>query len=229
VPCAPDNNPDTVVKQKYLQVIQDGNGQQVPAKYTVRTGSQLLIIEPEYIVWDQTEQLYPFVFESDGDWDVDVTISPPAGFLSDASTLSVQVSNDEQAVQFTLTDVGSDLMPTQTSFEVMHNCDTEQIPSQVDLLLTPIYAQSLGYDVEELRNQGLIADVPLAPPDLDKDGDVDADDVAEFETCATGPAIPLPPACQKVDFDGDGDGDMSEFGALQSCYSGPAQPAKCNY
>ncbi len=226
--CAPDNNPETVVKHKYLQVIQDGNGKQVPARYTQRTGSDLLIIEPEYIVWDQTQQLYPFIFQSVGDWDVTVSVSPPQGFEADQPSLSAQVTSEVEAVQFTITETGSDLLPTQTLFQVVHNGVPEQIPSEVGLLLTPIYAQEQGHDVETLRAQGLIADVPLAPADLDQDGDVDADDVADFKTCADGPAVALPPACQKVDFDGDGDGDMNDFGRLQRCYSGPGVGANAN-
>jgi hypothetical protein len=67
-----------------------------------------------------------------------------------------------------------------------------------------------------------------APPDLDQDGDVDADDVAAFTACAHGPAIPLPPACLKVDFDEDGDGDHDDFGLLQRCHTGPGVPADLN-
>ena len=49
-------------KQKHLQQIVKVNGGKTPAKTTRLTGSELLIIEPEYVVWDDTAQLYPFVF-----------------------------------------------------------------------------------------------------------------------------------------------------------------------
>jgi hypothetical protein len=57
--------------------------------------------------------------------------------------------------------------------------------------------------------------------DLDKDLDVDGDDVAAFIRCRGGPAVKMTdPACAPADLDGDGDVDQSDFGALQRCYSG---------
>ncbi len=55
------------VKQKHLQQIVKADGKKVPGKTTRLTGSELLIIEPEFVVWDATEQLYPFVLDSIGD------------------------------------------------------------------------------------------------------------------------------------------------------------------
>ncbi len=66
-------------------------------------------------------------------------------------------------------------------------------------------------------------------PDYDCDLDVDADDLVLFETCRTGPTIPLPPPgaglehCIRADFDGDGDVDQSDFGVIQRCLSGPGE------
>ncbi|GMV96819.1 MAG: hypothetical protein AMXMBFR83_11790 [Phycisphaerae bacterium] len=64
-----------------------------------------------------------------------------------------------------------------------------------------------------------------APPDLDRDDDVDFDDLTLFQSCLTGPSVtPTPPGCEEVDFDGDGDGDQSDFGRFQVCLSGPGNP-----
>jgi hypothetical protein len=45
--------------KKYLQVIEKADGDKVSGKYHKKTGSELLIIEPEYIEWDSTQELYP--------------------------------------------------------------------------------------------------------------------------------------------------------------------------
>jgi hypothetical protein len=144
--------------QKHLQQIIKVDGQKVPGKTTRRTGSELLIIEPEFVLWDGTVQLYPFVFETVGDWGVTATVAPPEGFLSDYGSLSAEVADEIEAVQFTVTEVGSDLVPTETTFEVTHKGKKEKIRSKVGILLTPGYARSRGFDEAALRAKGLIKD-----------------------------------------------------------------------
>jgi hypothetical protein len=64
------------------------------------------------------------------------------------------------------------------------------------------------------------------PADFDGDGDVDQDDHAGFESCASGPAIPHDGSeiCQIADFDTDGDVDQSDFGIFQRCISSGDRP-----
>lgn len=58
--------------------------------------------------------------------------------------------------------------------------------------------------------------------DLDFDRDVDADDLARLQACATGPAIPwTDPCCQPADLDEDGDIDQTDFGLLQRAINTP--------
>ncbi len=141
---------------KYLQQIVRTDGSKIPGKTTRLTGSELLIIEPEYVLWDDTEQLYPFVFETIGEWGVTVTVDPPEGFLADYELLSEDVDNELEAVQFTITELGSDLVPTGTTFQVHHNGRPHTVRSSVGIALTPEYALSRGFNVEDLRQRGLI-------------------------------------------------------------------------
>ncbi len=75
--------------------------------------------------------------------------------------------------------------------------------------------------------------------DFNQDKDVDADDMAQFIACATGPMVQfnpdsLPAGCTlpvdeqgrvAADFDKDGDVDQEDFAVLQRCWSGEeAQP-----
>lgn len=64
-----------------------------------------------------------------------------------------------------------------------------------------------------------------AKGNLDGDCDVDLDDLALWEACASGPAIPVFGGCTQADLDGDGDVDQSDFGIFQRCYSGTGKPA----
>lgn len=98
-----------------------------------------------------------------------------------------------------------------------------------------------AYDVNDalFDTYQLTSRTPLVNPDFDADGDVDADDLAIFTACATGPAIPyavgsLPLGCNlaadthnhiAADLDGDGDVDIDDLGRFQRCYSGAGAPA----
>jgi hypothetical protein len=82
----------------------------------------------------------------------------------------------------------------------------------------------------------------FAPADFNQDCSVDTQDLAIFEACASGPAIPynpaaLPPGCTltpdgsehiAADFNGDGSVDQSDFGIFQRCYGGPGKAADPN-
>lgn len=146
------------VHKKYLQQIVRADGSLKPAKYTLLTGSMLLIIEPEYIVWDNTQQLYPFVFETIGDWTVTASVAPPEGFVADYEQLSAEVDSERESVQFTITEVGSDLVPTETKFDIVHKGERKTVRSNIGILLTPDYARSRGFDVSTLKSKGLIVE-----------------------------------------------------------------------
>lgn len=68
-----------------------------------------------------------------------------------------------------------------------------------------------------------VALATLSPADLNGDQHVDFADWVLFDTCRSGPAIPLSYTsdCPYADFDFDGDVDHDDFGVLQRCYSGP--------
>ena len=57
--------------------------------------------------------------------------------------------------------------------------------------------------------------------DFDHDGNVDSDDLGLFDSCASGPAIPLAAGCEDRDLDHDNDVDQSDFGFFQASYSKP--------
>jgi hypothetical protein len=149
---------------KHLQQIVRADGRKAPGKTTRLTGSELLIIRPAVMTRDTEVQLYPFVFETIGDWGASVAIQPPEGFVADFPELSAYVANEGEAVQFTITEIGSGLLPTQTRFDVIHNGQTHAVLSDVDILLTASYARVRGFDVEALRERGLIVEDDSVPP-----------------------------------------------------------------
>lgn len=72
-------------------------------------GSELQIFQPDYIIWNGTEKIYPFAFVSDGDRTVDVCLSVPEGYkIVDPGTCTQElIKNETKVVEFTAVDVGS--------------------------------------------------------------------------------------------------------------------------
>jgi hypothetical protein len=130
--------------EKYLQLIVKADGKNVPAKYTTRTGSELRIIEPEYVEWSGQQELYPFIYESVGDWSVTTSVAPPPGFVADQPVLSADVNNELAVLQFTLTDVGSDWVATGVEHRIRHRGRSETVRSEVGVKLTPELARAHG-------------------------------------------------------------------------------------
>ena len=93
-----------------------------------------------------SQELYPFVFEAVGDWEVSTAVAPPEGFVSDYDSLAEQVVNEIEAVQFTITDIGSDWVPTQAKHTVSHGGRRQVILSRVGVRLASDLAQQKGLD-----------------------------------------------------------------------------------
>jgi len=134
-------------KKLHLKAIKKHNGKKVAGKHKKRTGSELLIIEPEYIEWDGTEELYPFIFESIGDWSITTSVAPPEGFVSDFENLSEDVYSEEAAIQFTITDLESDWgVDTEVTHDLEHKGKKEKIKSKVGVRLSKGLAKAKGLD-----------------------------------------------------------------------------------
>jgi len=132
------------LNEKYLQLIEKSDGKKSPAKYTQLTGSLLLVIEPEYVEWDGTQELYPIVFESIGDWEVTTSVSPPEGFVADNKSLTEQVNTSLKAVQFTITDVGSEWVSTGVIHKIKHKGKNQTIKSEIGVKLSKKLSEKKG-------------------------------------------------------------------------------------
>ncbi len=132
---------------KNLMVMEKANGKKIPGKTTKKTGSELLITEPEFVFWDTTNELYPFVFETIGDWGVVTSVDPPEGFVADHDSLSANVNNEIDAVQFTITDVGSKWEETEVTYKIKHSKMQETIKSKIGIKLSKKLAKEKGLGI----------------------------------------------------------------------------------
>jgi hypothetical protein len=132
---------------KHLHVMEKSDGKKAAGKVTIQKGSLLVITEPEYIEWDGTQELYPFVFETVGDWGIKTAIAPPEGFVADYQALSADVNNETEAVQFTITDVGSRWVPTDVTFTVTHKKKVKELKDKVGIKLSKRLSQAKGIGI----------------------------------------------------------------------------------
>jgi hypothetical protein len=141
---------------KYLQVIVRPDGSAVPGKTTTYYGTVLDVIEPEYVEWNSTQEYYPFIFDSQGDWGVTVTVTPPEGFTADNASLSTDVDSEYEALQFTLTDVGSCWeCGTDAAITITHKGKTYHQTHNIQSPMTEALVKSKGLKVQDLEAQGV--------------------------------------------------------------------------
>jgi hypothetical protein len=88
-------------------------------------------------------------------------------------------------------------------------------------IITANQGQTGGWAMGDMNCDGVIDtnDLPV-PADFDNDRDVDDDDLAALEACASGPGVPLASGCENKDLDQDDDVDQTDFSLLQLCISG---------
>jgi hypothetical protein len=133
--------------EKHLMVMEKVDGKKVPCKTTKFKGSELLITEPEYIEWDSTEETYPFVFETIGDWEVTTSVAPPEGFETDYKSLDAEVINELETVQFTITDVGSSWKETKVKHKIKHKGKNQTLESKIGIKLSKKLAKEKGLGI----------------------------------------------------------------------------------
>jgi hypothetical protein len=138
-------NEQPIVKR--FIVLEKADGSKSPGTTHTLTGSELIITEPEFVGWDSEQELYPFVYESEGDWEVSTSISPPEGFKADKKDLKAKVANEVEAVQFTITDKGSRWEETEVTHKIKHKGKTEKIKSKIGIKLSKELAKEKGLGI----------------------------------------------------------------------------------
>jgi hypothetical protein len=132
---------------KNLILMTDMRGRKSAGKSQKVTGSELFIFQPEYVEWDSNQELYPFGFVSDGDWEVEVSVEPPKGFESDQKKITEVLSSEAKAIQFTITDKGSEWKPTKIKIKAKHKKMIKEIDDEIGVKLSKKLAKEKGLNV----------------------------------------------------------------------------------
>ena len=86
------------------------------------------------------------MFESIGDWDVTTSVSPPEGFVTDHESLTEQVNNELEAVQFTITDIGSKWVDTEVTHDIKHKDKKIKIKTKIGIKCSAKLAKEKNFD-----------------------------------------------------------------------------------
>ena len=70
------------------------------------------------------------------------------------------------------------------------------------------------------QSEAILVATPIAPGDIDLDGDVDLADYLALEACFSGAGNPAAEDCKRCDFDDDNDVDLADLIAFQAVFTG---------
>ena len=125
-----DNIDDLVTKEfQIIKVIQKDSTIDFKAgSKTVLTGSLLEIINPQYTIWENYEELYPFLFISEGAWEVDVCVNVPQGYrVVDGDCNQVFAADEAKDILFVVEEIGSPEPKVKTKMKIKHKGKSENV------------------------------------------------------------------------------------------------------
>jgi len=140
-----DRKPDFAAKDfEVTKVIaKDGSISYKPSSKLLITGSLLEVIKPDYVLWENTTETYPFLFTSDSDWTVDVCLYVPQGYkiesimdtegnaIPTANCTQTFVSNETKTALFTIVETGSPEPDATFELAAIHEGVTKTISVQI--------------------------------------------------------------------------------------------------
>ena len=92
----------------------------LPLMGTIVYGSELVLYEPEYIVWEegQLQEDFPFISVSEDTWDIATSLYPPEGYEPDETTKATFVDDGTETTVFEVTEVGSTMDYTRIEHDI---------------------------------------------------------------------------------------------------------------
>ena len=100
---------------------------------TVVNGSYLEVLQPEYVVWFDSIQVYPFIFTSDSDWSVDVCLYVPQGYrVLEGDCTQVFLAGEAKEVVFTVQETSSPKPDFDASFSLTHKGKTQKVSKKIE-------------------------------------------------------------------------------------------------
>jgi hypothetical protein len=138
-------------KQARLAFLRTLDNKTTPGKSTRVSGSDIWIYEPEYVVWGGTEEYYPFVFESDDNWTVNVCLNPPQGYSVAQGQNCVQqlVPGQPKSILFQIVETGSIPSDVAVRISLTEHGKKQEILEKVGTRLSQSLAKAKGVAIDK--------------------------------------------------------------------------------
>jgi hypothetical protein len=99
---------------------------------TVISGSQLEVISPSYVLWENETEYYPFLFSSQEDWEVNVCLYVPEGYeIIEGECNQILVPGKTVDAIFTVKEVGSPEPDLNLKLTATHNDKTTVVEQTI--------------------------------------------------------------------------------------------------
>jgi hypothetical protein len=152
--------PTKITKNLHITKMIRKNGQvtYMGGLQTIITGSQLDIYHPEYTIWENEEELYPFVYSSAEEWNVDICANVPDGYslvgildeneevISTAECVHAFVAGESKIFLFKVVDIGSPEPELSFSITAKHESkvkkDNKNISKKLDMTIGGVRKQN---------------------------------------------------------------------------------------
>ncbi len=134
-----DTNSDGIadLASKDFQIIKvinkDGTVDFKAGSKTTITGSILEVIYPQYVIWENETTLYPFLFTSDTDWNVNVCVYVPQGYkIVEGDCTQVFMANETKDLLFTVVETSSPEPNFKANIKVTHKGKIKNVDLEIE-------------------------------------------------------------------------------------------------
>jgi parallel beta-helix repeat protein len=136
-----------IVKTKNLRIVKIinkyGSVKYEAGNRQIIIGSELNVVSAEYVVWQNEEELYPFIFGSAENWTVDVCVQVPLGYqiagildadgnvLATSDCIQTIVAGEDKVILFRVLETGSPEPNISFTLTAEHEGTTTEIKQDV--------------------------------------------------------------------------------------------------
>ncbi len=136
-----------IVKTKNLRIVKIinkyGSVKYEAGNRQIIIGSELNVVSADYVLWEENEELYPFVFSSTENWTVDVCVQVPEGYeiagildadgnvLATSDCVQAIIAGEDKVILFRVLETGSPEPNMSFTLTAEHEGQTTEIKQEV--------------------------------------------------------------------------------------------------